>query len=110
MTISDPDPKAPLEAKDRCFRLAGELLTVPQTDEEEKFLYDYLMNFMMMKAANNLTYLSMTRKTARFWVGGETKISDLHQEFPDLLHRCLIARDSPYLQYLGTTIRYLVIY
>merc|ERR1719419_1922531 len=51
---------------------------------------------MMKKANNNKTFLSTTMKTVSFWVGGEPKMSDLYEEFPDLINRCLVSRDSPY--------------
>merc|ERR1712189_161823 len=34
--ISNPYPKTLDDAKDMCYRLSGDLLTVPQTEEEEK--------------------------------------------------------------------------
>ena len=93
--ISDPYPKTLDDAKDMCYRLAGDLLTVPQTEEEEKLLSRLQVDFMMKKAANNRTYLDTEWKLADVWVGGETRIIDLEKEYPNLENR-IKSRDLPY--------------
>ena len=83
--ISDPFAKSPLEAKDRCTRLAGEILTVPQNDEEEKLLAKVQRDFMMKKTGNNLTFITENWKIAALWVGGES--AAMAEVYPDLKNK-----------------------
>ena len=83
--ISDPYRISPIESKDRCYRLDGEILTVPQTEEEEQVLAKVQLDFMMKKAANNVTFINENLKRADLWVGGET--DDMTKVYPDLENR-----------------------
>ena len=83
--ISDPYRISPLESKDRCYRLDGEILTVPQTEEEEQVLAKVQRDFMMKKAANNVTFINENLKRADLWVGGET--DEMAKVYPDLENR-----------------------
>ena len=55
--ITDPDTKTLIDVQDRCFRLNGELVTVPQTEEEEKLVDNVAWDYQMKKASNNMTHL-----------------------------------------------------
>ena len=59
-------------ALDSCFRLNGELMTIPQTEEEEKLMDKTLWDYLMKKAANNLTQLAETYTVAEVVVAGRT--------------------------------------
>ena len=60
------------EAKDMCFRLNGELTTVPQTEEEEIVLTKIVRDYIMKKVSNNKTYLEKNDFKVQYWLAGET--------------------------------------
>ena len=55
--ITDPDWKSQYDAEDRCFRFNGELISAPQNKEEEEMVDKLLWDYMMKKAANNVSYI-----------------------------------------------------
>ena len=61
------------EAKDMCFRLNGELMTVPQNKEEEMIMRKIIDDFIMKKVSNNQTYLNENDFGMRWWLAGESK-------------------------------------
>ena len=82
--ITDPDNKNAMDCKDRCYRLSGQILTIPENEEEEKLLDKTGWNYMMKKANNNITFLHENRKLTDFFVGGESKLSDLEKIMPNM--------------------------
>ena len=64
------------EAKDMCFRLNGELMTVPQNKEEELIIRKIIHNFIMKKVSNNQTYLDKNEFSMMWWLGGESRGED----------------------------------
>ena len=56
--ITDPGDKTFDDAIDRCFRLNGELMTMPQNENEDIVLDKIFWNFMLKKASNNLTEIN----------------------------------------------------
>ena len=59
-------------AKDMCYRHDGELVTVPQNEEEESVLSKLVENFVMKKVSNNRTYLKDNDFALRYWLAGES--------------------------------------
>ena len=59
-------------AKDMCYRHDGELVTVPQNEEEESVLAKLVENFVMKKVANNRTYLKDNEFAVMYWLAGES--------------------------------------
>ena len=43
----NPDLKNAMDCKDRCYRLSGQILTIPVNEEEEKLLDKTGWNYMM---------------------------------------------------------------
>ena len=82
--ISDPYAKDNYESTDKCFRLAGEIMSVPLNDEEEELMDKIMWDYQMKKAANNLTFLIEKGKFVDAHLGGETKTYDLKELFPNL--------------------------
>ena len=79
--ITDPNDKTPADAQDSCFLLNGELMTIPQTNEEnelmDKTLWDY------MTKISNITYVNENAYNMHIWVGGKTKVVDLNEMSQD---------------------------
>ena len=61
--ILDPEGKTVATAQDRCFRLNGELIPLPQTHDEEQLMDDTMWEFMMKRASSNLDYLVDNHKS-----------------------------------------------
>ena len=61
------------DAKDKCFRLNGELMMVPQSDEEEHLWNKTSWEILMKKAKGNVTLLKENYCLYNVWVAGETK-------------------------------------
>ena len=61
------------EAKDMCFRLNGELMTVPQNEEEEFIMRKIVNDFIMKKVSNNQTYLKENEIKVQWWLAGESE-------------------------------------
>ena len=68
--ISDPYSSSPLQLKDRCLRLAGAILTVPQNEIEEQLMDKTIWDYLVKKSSNNITLLE--KISAKIQVGGET--------------------------------------
>lgn len=51
--ITDPDGKVNGDAQDRCFRLNGKLITLPQNKEDEDLMNGVLLDYMRKKSSNN---------------------------------------------------------
>merc|ERR1712018_594174 len=64
------------EAKDMCFRLNGELMTVPQNEQEELIMRKMIHDFIMKKVSNNQTYLDNNEFQVRWWLAGESRGED----------------------------------
>ena len=77
--IADPDHKSALDCMDRCYRLAGQILTIPQSEEEERLLDKTMWNYMMKRANNNITFLNENKKITEVFVGGQSRLSDLEE-------------------------------
>ena len=60
-------------AKDMCYRHDGELVTIPQNEEEESVLLKLVENFILKKVSNNRTYLKDNDVTIMYWLAGESK-------------------------------------
>ena len=105
--ITDPYPKSYFEARDRCYRLAGEIMPIPQTEEEERLMDKTQWDFMMKKVDNNVTFLDDNLKVVILWVGGESSKDDLLEVFPNMEKRILaresLVPDIPYLKYYHPT-------
>ena len=85
--LTDPDSKTTREASDRCFRLNGELITLPQNEEEEKVMDKALWDYMMQRTSNNISQLIETSATTSTDVAGETMMDDeesVRKKFKDL--------------------------
>ena len=65
------------EAKDMCFRLNGELMTVPQNEEEEIIMGKIVDEFILKKVSNNQTYLNENQFKMLFWLAGESVGEDM---------------------------------
>ena len=63
-------------AVDRCFRLNGELITLPQNDEEEKAMDNVLWDFMLKRVENNMTKLIEDGPSVWTWVAAVTRMVD----------------------------------
>ena len=55
--ITDPITIPPSTVLDSCLRLNGELIPLPQNEEEEKAMDSVLWDFMLKREENNLTKL-----------------------------------------------------
>ena len=82
--ITDPIGKDALECKDRCYRLGGEIITIPQNEEELKYMDKVLWDLMMKKANGDVDLLKKVMKYVPIHVGGETKIEDYKDVIPNL--------------------------
>ena len=60
-------------AKDMCYRHNGELVTIPQNEEEENVLAKLVENFVLKKVSNNRTWLKDNDVTIMYWLAAETK-------------------------------------
>ena len=63
-------------ALNTCFRLNGELMPIPQTQEEERLMDKTLWDYMMKKSTNNLTYLIENYELTEIWVAGQSEPGD----------------------------------
>ena len=63
--MTDPEKKNALEYKDRCFRLSGEIMTVPQSNEEADYMDKVLWEYMMRKANNDINLLIKTNNETK---------------------------------------------
>ena len=82
--ITDRYNKDAAECKDRCYRLNGEIMAHPQTEEEAMYMDKTLWNYMMKKASNDLDALVTGYKFQELWVGGESRLEDYNETIPDL--------------------------
>ena len=76
LLITDPYLKGAREFRDRCFGLAGYILTVPQNEDEERLLDKTMLEYVMKKVANNTSHFEdkdKGKKWVDIHVGGETK-------------------------------------
>ena len=73
--ITTPNTIDAADARDRCFRLNGVLMSIPQNPEEQKLMDITLWDYMMKKASNNITHIMDNGKECGIWVEGETDIS-----------------------------------
>ena len=71
--ITSPDFVVTKDAVDICFRLSGELLSLPQNAEEEAVMDKTVWDFMMKKAENNESYLVENNQTIQFLISAETE-------------------------------------
>ena len=79
--MTDHEYRRPHEVIDRCFRLNGYFLTLPQNKEEEDLLDKLAWDYQMKKASNNLTYL--IDKGSATWVfvaAGTENLDDNSEE------------------------------
>ena len=74
LLITDPNGKSALEAKDRCFRLSGEMMTIPQSEEENRMMDKILWDYMRKKTSNDEQFLIERKKIHDIWVASETKL------------------------------------
>ena len=72
--ISAPDSKTNGEAQDMCFRLNGELMTLPQNAEEEKLMDKTLWDYITKKVENNISEIVDTGKIIGVWTAAESKV------------------------------------
>ena len=70
--IEDHSLKSADMGKDMCFRLNGELMTVPQSEDEAKMMEKILRDYMRKKVSNNQTYIDENKVSVEIWVAGET--------------------------------------
>ena len=82
--VPDPYPKSAMDCKDRCYRLAGQIITLPQSKDEEKLMNKAMWNYMMKKADNNLTYINHNHKVADIHAGGETNLDNIEEVFSNM--------------------------
>ena len=82
--MEDQRDKSANDAKEMCLRLNGELITVPQNQEEEKMMNEMMLNFMMKKTSNNMTYIDENQKQLNLWVAGETILSKEEKTFDNI--------------------------
>lgn len=71
--ITDPYSKTLLDAREGCFRLNGELLALPQNEEEEELLDKILWDFQLKRYSNNLTRVNEDAVATMTFVAAETK-------------------------------------
>ena len=71
--IEHNEPKNNAEAKDMCYRLNGELMTIPQNEEEAKLLAKMFNDFILKKVSNNQTYLNENQFHIIYYVAGEVE-------------------------------------
>ena len=78
--ITDPFAKDNPEAVDRCLRLNGELMPLPQTKEEEAFFDKTVWDYMNKRIENNISLVA-DEATALpcIWFAGQTAI--IEEEF-----------------------------
>ena len=75
--MTDPlNTKTAFQARDLCYRLNGEILQRPQTEEEVSLMDKVLWDFMMTKTSKNLTFINEKHKVTDIWVGGESYLSE----------------------------------
>ena len=71
--IEHNEPKNNAEAKDMCYRLNGELMTIPQNEEEAVILTKMFNDFILKKVSNNQTYLNENQFHMVFYLAGEVE-------------------------------------
>ena len=71
--IEDSYIKDIYEANDMCLRLSGELMTVPQNEEEEQVMSKIVRDFVTKKVLNNQTYLRDNEFMVQYWLAGESR-------------------------------------
>ena len=74
--ITDPFYKPNSEAVDRCLRLNGELMPVPQTEEEEALFDKTLWDYMNKRIENNLSIVNDKVDMNSIWFAGQTPIRE----------------------------------
>ena len=74
--ITDPYKKTNEEARDRCFRLNGEMMRLPQNKEEDQLMDKTLRNYQLKRADNNLTQLIDDGSVTWIMVAAATKLVD----------------------------------
>ena len=77
--ITDPYDKTNADVVDRCLRLNGELMPVPQTEAEDALMDKVLWDYMSKKTANNLSVVINSPDVVTIMVAGNTRINN--QEF-----------------------------
>ena len=87
--MTDPVSKDALECKDRCFRLGGEIMTVPQTEEEKEYMDKIFWEYKMKKAGNDIDILIDKFKIMEAHAGGETNTDDYIDSIQDLNSKLL---------------------
>ena len=75
--ITDPDWKSQYDAEDRCFRFNGELISAPQNKKEEEMVDKLLWDYMMKKAANNVSYIIENSKQMKTFTSTITRPIDI---------------------------------
>ena len=71
--ITDPEDIPLSAAVDQCFRLNGELLTLPKNEEEEKAMDNILWDFMLKRVENNMSKLIEDGPSVAIWVAAVTR-------------------------------------
>ena len=77
--ITDPFSKDNTEAVDRCLRLNGELMPIPQTKEEEAFYDKTVWDYMKKRIENNISLVADKEEWPNLWFAGQTAI--IEEEF-----------------------------
>ena len=72
--ITDPNAIPHSEALDRCLRLNGELITLPQNEEEEKAMDNVLWDFLLKRVENNMTKLIKDGPSVFTYVAAVTRM------------------------------------
>ena len=72
MIFIPKEPMTPKEDEDLCFRLNGELAPLPQNEEEDKMLDKTIWDYMIKRAANNISDIVEKGNIVVVWVGGES--------------------------------------
>ena len=89
-------------AIDVCFRLNGALMSLPQNVEEEKIMDKILWDYMMKKAANNITQLIEDKNTIWISIAGETEF--IPEESVDLCQPTLVEFTGIHQEFLKSSL------
>ena len=74
--LTDPYRKSYGDVRDYCFRLNGEILSLPQNKEEDEMMDKTIWDYQLKRYANNLTRLNDEAAITQIAVAAETKWFD----------------------------------
>ena len=82
--MPDSDFKTTRDAQDRCFRLNGALMQLPQNEEEENLFDNLIWDYLRKRTNNDISEIVNTfMKMGWILVAAETRVDEKGQVLPD---------------------------